>query len=108
VHLREHATFGAIRLQTSATARLAQQPHHESTVSTMKVRELIALLERVDPNAEVYLMCQPSWPFEYAVAGVAVRGDFKDEDDLPLNDVFILEGSQERYGSKEAWRARRR
>lgn len=27
--------------------------------------------------------------------------------ELPGNDVFILEGEQLRYGSREAWRARR-
>jgi len=76
----------------------------------MKVRALIAVLQEMDPNADVFIMSQPQWPFEYAVAGVAVRGDFAEDDEatLPSHDVFILEGSQERYGSKEAWAARRR
>ncbi len=82
----------------------------------MKVRDLIAILQHTDPNAEVFIMSQPQWPFEYSVAGVAVRADFAEDDDdgetgdgnLRPNDVFILEGSQERYGSKGAWRARRR
>jgi hypothetical protein len=88
----------------------------------MRVRDLIAILQHTDSNAEVFIMSQPQWPMEYSVAGVAVRGDFADaeeedeedeeggdaEGDLRPNDVFILEGSQERYGSREAWRARAR
>jgi hypothetical protein len=76
----------------------------------MKVQELIALLQDADPNADVLIMSQPQWPFEHAVAGIAVREHFapKSDGNVCPNDVFILEGSQERYGSKEAWRARRR
>jgi hypothetical protein len=75
------------------------------------------LLREVDPNADVYLMNQQSWPFEYAVAGVAVREDFAEDEDadgkdygeaLAPNDVFILEGAQLRYGSEAAWRTRQR
>jgi hypothetical protein len=108
-------------------------------VIEMKVRELIAVLEDLDPEAAVYIMSQPNYPFEHAVSGVALREDFTecdDEDeeeaegeederpaptrdrwtardaDLPPSDVFILEGAQLRYGSREAWKlaavARRR
>jgi hypothetical protein len=100
----------------------------------MKVRELIAVLEDLDPEAAVYIMSQPNYPFEHAVSGVALREDFADCDDeddeegegeeeerpapardrwtardtdLPSTDVFILEGEQLRYGSREAWSARR-
>jgi hypothetical protein len=100
----------------------------------MKVRELIAVLEDLDPEAAVYIMSQPNYPFEHAVSGVALREDFTDCDDedeedaegeeevrpaprrdrwtsrdadLPPSDVFILEGEQLRYGSREAWSARR-
>lgn len=75
----------------------------------MNVRELIEELQRFDGDAEVYLMEQPSWPFEYAIAGVVERIEFeRDEDEISdgekkPNDVFILEGSQLRYGSKDAW-----
>ena len=83
----------------------------------MTVAELIALLEAFDPEARVMIMSQPSWPFEYDLQGVAVREDFTgdgDDDDAPLgdgmneNDVFLLEGTQLRYGSKAAWGAGRR
>ena len=39
----------------------------------MKVSELIELLQDQDPDAEVMIMSQENWPFENAVAGVAVR-----------------------------------
>ena len=90
----------------------------------MKVRDLIEILEDQDPEAEVLIMSQENWPFENAVAGVAVREEFvddededdEDEDDEPgterqyekgtaPNDVFIVEGQQLRYGSKAAWNA---
>ena len=85
----------------------------------MKVSELIELLEDQDPDAEVMIMSQENWPFENAVAGVAVREEFvaddedcdKDEREEPRyekgtapNDVFLVEGQQLRYGSKAAWR----
>lgn len=82
----------------------------------MKVQELIDLLEEQDPDAEVLVMTQQNWPFENAVYGVTVRseltGEDDEDDDEPVasrpeggapNDVFIVEGSQLRYGSKTAW-----
>lgn len=89
----------------------------------MKVRDLIEILEDQDPDAEVLIMSQQSWPFENAIAGVAVREeiveDDEDLDDLEreepryekgtaANDVFIVEGQQLRYGSRAAWDAARR
>lgn len=83
----------------------------------MKVQELIDLLEEQDPDAEVLIMSQQNWPFENAVYGVTVRSELTGEDDdddaepeparhrgdgTPT-DVFIVEGSQLRYGSKTAW-----
>ena len=94
----------------------------------MKVYELIGLLQECDQEAEVRIMCQPNYPFENAVSGVAVReeftqaececdarftepheegcpagGELEYEDGLEARDVFICEGPQERYGSKEAF-----
>ena len=85
----------------------------------MKVQELIDLLEEQDPDADVLIMSQQNWPFENAVYGITVRSeltgddDDADEDGEPAstrrredgatNDVFIVEGSQLRYGSKTAW-----
>jgi len=84
----------------------------------MKVSELIELLQDQDPEAEVMIMSQENWPFENAVAGVAVREEFVDDEDCDEDereepryekgtapsDVFIVEGQQLRYGSKAAWR----
>lgn len=87
----------------------------------MKVSELIELLEEQDPDAEVLVMMQQSWPFECSLAGVTTReemlradrdevDDGDDEDEEPRlergtakNDVFLVEGEQLRYGSKTAW-----
>lgn len=85
----------------------------------MKVSELIELLQDQDPDAEVMIMSQENWPFENAVAGIAVREEFVDDDEdceddereepryekgTASSDVFIVEGQQLRYGSKAAWR----
>ena len=115
-------------------AHVTQRTAAERKVIEMKVRELIAVLEDLDPEAAVYIMSQQNYPFEHAVSGVALREDFTDCDDeddeeaegeeeerpapardrwtardadLPSTDVFILEGEQLRYGSREAWSARR-
>ena len=94
----------------------------------MTVAELIRILEGKDPDAEVRIMMQESWPFECELAGVAVREEFASDecdcgadegdehaDDCPAggdgsyadglkgNDVFLLEGRQERCGDKRAW-----
>jgi hypothetical protein len=85
----------------------------------MKVKELIEILEDMDPDATVLLASQPAWPFEYSVAGVAVREDVGDDEDesdeekpyadgCHANDVFIVEGEQLRYGSKAVWDAAQR
>jgi hypothetical protein len=84
----------------------------------MTVSELISILGELDPNAQVLIMSQFHWPFEYSVSGVALRSemeetDEEDEHDAPSEDVprsgpsptdvFIVEGQQLRYGSKIAW-----
>ena len=84
----------------------------------MKVSELIELLEEQDPDAEVLVMMQQSWPFELSLAGVTTREEMlraereeRDDDDYEprfergtaKNDVFLVEGEQLRYGSKTAW-----
>lgn len=93
----------------------------------MTVNELRELLEGCDPEAEVRIMSQESWPFENAIRGVAVREDFAGEacecepheegcpaeddaapENRAANDVFIVEGEQERYGDKSAWEVLRR
>ena len=94
----------------------------------MQVRELIELLQNCDEDAEVRIMMQENWPFECAIDGLTTREQFgygdcdcdhridePHEDGCPAgddggwepgleaNDVFIVEGRQERYGDKRAW-----
>ena len=82
---------------------------------SITVGELIDLLEQYDRDAQVLLMTQKSWPFENAIEGVISREEVMErnreedgEDVIPRegeekSDVFILEGTQLRYGSKNAW-----
>ena len=48
--------------------------------TTMTVRERIDLLNDCDPEAEVRVMMQESWPFECEVEGIAVREEFGGEE----------------------------
>jgi len=84
--------------------------------TNMKVRELMKLLERQNPDAEVCMVTQPSWPVEYSLAGVVVRADLCDEDVDPTkqeryadgtaaNDVVLVEGTWLRYGHRTSWKA---
>jgi len=73
---------------------------------TMKVSDLIRILQTQDPDAEVFMMNQPRYPIEHRVAGVAVRGDFSD--DGPPEDVILVEGEWRGYGDRDAWDAARR
>ena len=76
-------------------------------------------MEEFDPEATVLLSVQPTWPFEHDLLGVCQRSDLIEEDDedqapsaggedLPANDVFLVEGTQLRYGNKRAWDVARR
>lgn len=75
----------------------------------MKIKELIEALQNFDDEAEVYIGNQPHYPFENSICGVVARdefttsSDFEDEPKGNMNDVFILEGSQVRYGSRKMW-----
>jgi len=83
----------------------------------MKVKQLIAYLAEQDPEAEVLIMSQQNWPFEHTVFGVTARSEMEQSeedytgeppperrpDGRASTDVFIVEGSQQRYGSKTAW-----
>ena len=83
----------------------------------MTVAQLMSLLEEMDPEAEVRIMSQESWPFENRIRGIAVRSDFGGEcdchrdgvgspheegcsatseeyaDGTAASDVFIVEGA---------------
>jgi hypothetical protein len=79
----------------------------------MKVRDLKALLARMDDNQNVYLLADARLPWEYELLGVAERRDFEDEertwpghDDIPnakACDVFLVQGRGLRVGSRDVW-----
>jgi hypothetical protein len=89
----------------------------------MLVKELIAELEQLDPNAEVLVASQEHYPWEFVLRSVVTREDVErredDEREHPRDeprerepgtaptDVFLVEGRQLRSGSKAIWRARR-
>ena len=47
----------------------------------MTVRELQEFLESCNPDAQVTFAAQPSWPFEYSIAGVCTRADVRRDGD---------------------------
>lgn len=73
----------------------------------MKVRELLAFLQDYEPDAEVYLVTQKSWPFESDVTAARVREEVepgvKREPFHEPTDVLIVEGRQVAYGTRKAW-----
>ena len=74
----------------------------------MKASELIELLEDLDSDAEVRLMCQQEWPFENGVKGVVTKSELTGEVCETDEVVYLVEGSQIGYGNKEAWELARR
>lgn len=73
----------------------------------MTVQELIDALSQMNPDAEVRIAHQPSWPFELSVGSVVSAEDAfeapeapEDDEDEELPDlevVWIGEGSQIGY-----------
>jgi hypothetical protein len=87
----------------------------------MTVNELIEMLQDEDPDAEVRLLMQPSWPFEYSVGGLVRDEDAPaegsesydpetptDDAEEPRNIVFLVEGQQLQYGNKNLFDCARR
>ena len=77
----------------------------------MTIDEMIERFEEyrdlLGGEAEVRLMTQANWPFEYWIAGLASAADMREaseHEDITDDDVlYIVEGTQLGYGSKEAW-----
>ena len=99
----------------------------------MLLTDLIARLEEFaqdHPDAEIRLMTQCQWPFEYSILGIATKRDMDDEsarqeaerlrergvelddedevgprkDPTPGSEIiYLVEGSQLGYGTKAAW-----
>ena len=71
----------------------------------MTVQELIDELERCDPDTEVRFLAQPSWPFEYTIAGVVEATDRPPDlsgyRETPAPRVLLVEGRQACYGDQQ-------
>jgi hypothetical protein len=78
--------------------------------SKMKVKELMEVLQDLEPNAQVLIASQPNWPFEIELAGIVTRAECGEEPERngAPTDVFIVEGQQLRYGSKTPFRLARK
>lgn len=71
----------------------------------MKVYELIERLEEWEPDSEVYIATQPSWPLQFEVARIT-----SNEDQLPNPDepdvVYLLTGEHpggHPYAPRDLW-----
>ena len=81
----------------------------------MTINELLERLEEyreeIGGDAEARLMTQQNWPFEYDITGLASAAEMRDladdEDTTDDNVLYIVEGRQLGYGSKEAWEVAR-
>jgi hypothetical protein len=70
----------------------------------MKVQQLIEALQEQDPEAEVQVVHQPSWPLRERVTGVWVQGEGPDEEGFgEMIDACRARGDEE--GARE-WEAR--
>jgi len=77
----------------------------------MTVAELIEMLEELQPNKEVRIASQPSWPFEYDVKGIIDGNELleRDEDTNEIIEsefseyVYLVEGEQFGYFTNKAW-----
>lgn len=68
----------------------------------MTVADLIAALESMPEDAEVRLAFQPSYPLEYGVANVGLYEDDDETSPGPREIVYIGEGGQHGYLSRDA------
>jgi hypothetical protein len=59
----------------------------------MTVQDLLDILKHFDADAKVEIACQPNYPFEHEIEGIVSKDGV----------LFILQGEQLRYGSKELW-----
>ena len=83
----------------------------------MTVGELKTMLEGLDEDMEIRSVSQPSWPFEYAIAGITTKRRAQQADneancleDVPYDEgeevkeeqdiAYIVEGEQLCYASR--------
>lgn len=82
------------------------------------VRELIDELENFPDDAEVRLAFQPNHPLQYQIGGIKSLNELKEDDENEAAEsvngqnggkteapdvVYLLEGSNEGYGSRKLW-----
>ena len=78
----------------------------------MTVGQLKEILEDLPEDANVLIVDQESWPWEYTVNNVTQRSELGDDGDgfdhetpaMQPTDVLITTGKQIRMGSRDAWR----
>lgn len=86
----------------------------------MTIGELMERLEELSEqfgdDSEVRIASQPSWPFEYDIKGMVSKNElFQNDEDYTADGkrsdkigedvVWIVEGSQLGYFTKDAWDA---
>jgi hypothetical protein len=74
----------------------------------MQIKNLVASLLRLNPEAQVYFMTTRKSPFENAIAGIVQRREMadqvgRDEYGVEEDDVFLTVGRRIRPGSLSAW-----
>ena len=77
----------------------------------MNVRELMEVLEGLDPTLEVRMAIQPRYPLEMSIAKVTLLSEVEDNDGdgevactpAGTDYVMLLEGSHIGYGVRSAW-----
>lgn len=67
----------------------------------MKVCELQDILEYMDPDAEVRLAFQPSYPLQYYCVGAVSREEFGAADDLDATENYAVHAG--RAKNKVLW-----
>jgi len=83
----------------------------------MTVQELIAILEGMNPSAEVRIALQPNYPLLANLEGVTdtqtlkdamaededFDEDFDEDDNLEAAEVYLCAGRSQDYGSRNYW-----
>lgn len=73
----------------------------------MTKQELLELLDGLPDDTEIRLMTQPSWPFEFSIAGAALASELPDFKPKGRSDdeevLYLVEGRQLAYGTRDAW-----
>jgi len=71
----------------------------------MTVGQLKEMLEDFSDDLEIKMACQPNYPLQSTIAGIA--GDFPDDDDeddrTEPDCLYIVEGRQTGYAHKSLW-----